>query len=671
MIITDSIFEVKDIILEELSQILGGVHFTGDLNAKGYISNPFNNLQYVGNATIDELYVKEQLVGDINVNSEWIKKNKSIALQGDLFYKKLQTFNFIGDYYPLKELNNLDFNLFFSNTDIKFANAFFSPDLVTNIGGLLNGTLKLTGSPDEPILNGVIQLNGGGAKIGILGTSFNINGPIEVDQYGFYINGIPLSDEEGNTGKIIGSVYHENFADFNFDLMFDIEDDAVNKDPDNPYTVLPLEKFLVLKTEHVPGDPYYGTAYATGIVNIFGYTDNLEIMVDLQTRKGTIINIPMYGVGDIDEESFIIFIDQDTTLIIPEQKIDFTGVDLDLNFDITDDAVVKLIFDEEIGDEITARGQGDMNIKLNNIGDITMDGVFTVKNGVYDFAMGPVKQKFFIEEGGSINWTGDPYDAMLDLKTFYRVNANIATITSNQFASGSGSRQQVLCYLNLSESLSKPAIDFDIVAPNANDIAQSVITRIKSDPDELNRQFFSLLLWRRFQPLAGSASADGSAAIDLFANQINALLSKISTDYQLNVNLNSDQLTGDNSYEFGVKKGFLDDRLILSGSFGVENQKIDENTDNSYVIGDVNLEYLLNETGTFRVNIFNESNDQTIIQNQDQGTFTQGAGLTYKEDFNTVKDFKAVQYFLDIFRRKKNKRYPIKRKKRQVLVPKD
>jgi len=666
-------FNAKNIILEELSQILGGIDFSGELNATGYISNPFSNLQYVGEATIDELYVKNKLVGDVNVESRWIKSNESIALQGDLFYKNLQTFNFIGDYYPLKKKENLDFNLFFNNANIEFANAFFSPDLVTNIKGLLNGTLKVTGSPDEPNLEGTVQLNEGGAKIGILGTSFVIDGPIQVDKYGFYINGVPVFDEEGNAGKIIGSVYHNNFADFNFDLMFDIEDDAINKNPENPWVALPLEKFLVLKTDHVPGDPYYGTAYATGIVNIYGYTDNLEIMVDLQTRKGTIINIPMYGVGDIDEENFIVFMDQnrDTALVKIEPKLDFTGVSLDLNFKITNDAVVKLIFDEEIGDEITAKGEGNININLNNIGDITMDGVYTVKNGVYDFAMGPIKQKFFIEEGGSINWTGDPYDAILDLKTFYRVNANIATLTNDQFASGSGSRQQVLCYLNLSESLNKPAIDFDIVAPNANDIAKSVITRIKSDPDELNRQFFSLLLWRRFQPLAGSASADGSAAIDLFANQINALLSKISSDYQLNVDLNSDQLTGDNSYEFGVKKGFLDDRLILSGSFGVENQKIDESTDQSYVIGDVNLEYLLNKNGTFRVNIFNESNDKTIIQNQDQGTFTQGAGLSYKEDFNTVKDFKAIQYFLDIFRRKKNKRYPIKRKRRQVLVPKE
>ena len=49
----------------------------------------------------------------------------------------------------------------------------------------------------------------------------------------------------------------------------------------------------------------------------------------------------------------------------------------------------------------------------------------------------------------------------------------------------------------------------------------------------------------------------------------------VSSDYKLNVNFDSDKLTGDKQYEFGVSKGFLDDRLQLSGSFGVENQSIE------------------------------------------------------------------------------------------------
>ena len=297
-----------------------------------------------------------------------------------------------------------------------------------------------------------------------------------------------------------------------------------------------------------------------------------------------------------------------------------------------------------------------------------MNGIYTVKNGVYDFAMGLIKQKFYIENGGSISWTGDPYNAILDLNTFYRVNANISTVQQTNINTNEINEKEILCYLNLKESLVKPAINFKIESPTSSDFEKSILNQINSDQAELNRQFFSLLLWRRFQPIAGNISADGSGALDLISNQINSMLSKVSSDYRLNVNLDSDKLTGEDTYELGVTKGFLDNRLILSGSFGIENQKIDESKDRSSIIGDVRLEYLLNENGTFRINIFNESNNNRIIQNQDQGPFTQGAGLHYQEDFNNIKDFKAIQYFFDIFRKKQNKRYPIKRKRRQVSI---
>ena len=661
-------FDIHDLDISEFSNFISDIPLEGTLNATGYLSNPYENFQYNGDANIKELLIKNQLVGDINVSSHWIPSNKNIALKGDLIYKTNQTFDFTGDYYPYRKKNNLDFNLFFDNTDIQFTNAFFDPDVVSQIKGLLIGTLKVRGTPDKPILEGVVSLLAGSVKIGLLGTHFGMEGPIEVDESGFYINGIPVFDEEGNAGKLIGSVYHDNFSDFNFDINFDLEDDAVNKTSSQPWRIMPLDKFLVLNSTYKPGDIYYGKGYVTGTVNIFGYADNLEITVDLETKKGTKINIPMYGIGDIeDQENFIIFLDKDTTLEVTEHKIDFTGVDLNLNFNVTPDAEVKIIFNDELEDEVTAHGQGDLAITLNSIGDINMDGVYTITEGVYDFSMGVLKQKFYIEDGGSISWSGDPYNATLDLKTYYRINANVATAQENKLSITGSSDQEILCYLILKESLIKPIIDFKIKAPRASDVEKSILTQINSDQAELNRQFFSLLLWKRFQPMAGNISTDGSAALDLIANQINALLSKVSNDYRLNINLDSDRLTGDNTYEFGVTKGFLDDRLILSGSFGIENKTLDDSKDENSIIGDVCLEYLLNENGTFRVNIFNESNDKSIIQDQDQGPFTQGAGLHYQEDFNNVMDFKVIQYFLDVFRKKKNKYYLIKRK--QVSIP--
>ena len=133
-------------------------------------------------------------------------------------------------------------------------------------------------------------------------------------------------------------------------------------------------------------------------------------------------------------------------------------------------------------------------------------------------------------------------------------------------------------------------------------------------------------------------------------------------------------LSGDHTYEFGISKGFLNDRLILSGSFGVENYGHEEIKDNGEIsngqlIGDLNLEYVINESGTFRVNIFNESTDKTIIQASEQGDFTQGAGLLYKEEFDTMQDFKLVQYLLDVFRKKENKRFPIRERRQQKAIP--
>lgn len=668
-------FKVNDINLKELGSLVGAdMNLKGMVNGWGYISNPYTNLTYIGDASIQGLYLNDQEVGDVYVQSGWNKASESVGLTGDLLYKGNQTFEFEGEYLLGKESDNLNFDLVFDKTDIQFTNAFLDPDVVTNIKGLIDGKLKVTGSPDFPKLEGQIELIGGNAKIDLLGVNFGFDGKIFADEYGFYIDNMPVTDEEGNAGSLIGSVYHEKFKDWNFDLQFDLENDLVSQNSPliNLIPIMTMDKFLLLNTAYKEGDYYYGKGYVTGTANIFGYADNIDITVDVQTRKGTTINFPMYGVAELDEEESFITFKKKGQLATPElPKIDFTGVNLDLNFRVTQDAQLKIIFNDQTGDQISTAGSGDIAIKLDNLGDLTMDGTYQVKDGMYNFAMGPIKQPFHIEEGGTIAWTGSPYNAALDLKTYYEVNANLSEISPDQLqGNGKGTSQKVYCYLGLTESLLKPSISFDIKAPKADETGKALLARITGDEDELSRQFFSLMLWKRFQPLKGSTAAGGSAALDLVTNQINSMLAMVSKDYKLNVNLDADALSG-SSYEFGVSKGFLDDRLILTGSFGVESTTSGPSQNQNALIGDVSLEYLLNTAGTIRINIFNESNDYSIIQDKNLGLFTQGAGLHYQEDFDNVENFKLVQHFLDIFRKKGNKKYPVNRKKRQTPIPSD
>ncbi len=661
-------FKVHDLDLGELGELLGSeLKLNGSLNSWGYISNPYENLTYLGDVSVEGLYLNNQEVGDIYAQSGWNKASQSIAMSGDLIYKGNESFTFEGNYFTERKEENIELDLLFDETDIQFANAFLDADVVSNIRGKLDGKLRVSGTPDFPKLDGSLKLLDGNAKMELLGVNFGFNGKISADEYGFYIDNMPVTDEEGNTGALIGSVYHNQYKDWNFDLQFDLEQDYYARGKNGP---LPLQKFLVLNTNFKEGDTYYGKAYGTGTANIFGYTDNLEITVDIKTEKGTRIYFPMFGVSEIsEEESFVRFKPKGSQGNAADPKIDFSGVSLDLNFRVTPDAKLKIIFNDQSGDEINATGSGDIAMQLDNLGDLSMEGSFLLKNGLYNFAMGSLKQKFYVEEGGTITWTGDPYTANIDLNTYLIVRASISEISPDQLQGNKGNQQDIYCYLSLKESLLKPTIGFNIKAPKADETSRALIDRITGDKDELNRQFFSLMLMKKFQPLKGSSASGSSTAMDLASNQINSILDKVSKDYKMNVNLDADQNTGESSFEFGIKKGFIDDRLIFTGSFGVENSSSAQQQGQSALIGDVSLEYLINESGTFRINVFNESNDYSIIQDKNLGPFSQGAGLHYQEDFDTWANFKIGQYFLDIFRSKQNKKFPIKRKRRQTAVP--
>ena len=664
-------FKIHDFELDDFGVLIGnGLDLKGTVNGWGMVSNPYTNLKFMADANIENLFLNNEEVGSVSFQSDWNQGNQKVNLEGDLKYRNVQTLRFIGTYDISKKTDNLDFNLVFDRTNIAFANAFLDPEVVSDIDGYLIGELRVTGSPDAPKIKGKLDIDQAQARLALLGALFRFDGKIKTDEYGFYIDQMPVIDEEGNQGLMIGTVYHDHFTNWNFNMSFNLENDA--RYATSSMAVKPkLSRFLVMDTEYKEGSIYYGKAYVTGTAEISGYADQMVIDVNVTTQKDTKVNFPMYGFTEFDEElEYLTFTSKDSTLVVEEDKFDFTGIDLNLNFNVTPDAELKIIFDEQLEDEITATGRGSIEIQVDNMGDVNMTGIFNIIKGNYNFVMPPIKERFEIREGGVINWTGDPANARIDIEAVYRVNANLADIVPDQVTAGV-IQQEVECVIFVGNTLSEPTIRFDIAAPKAAEANQQLINRIRSDKDELNKQFFSLILFKRFQPLTGPGSAGNNAALDVLTTQINNALGQLSKAYKVLVNVDRDSQTGEGSVEVGVQKSFLDERLRIRGNFGVENNSANAaatNNDGGF-IGDINIEYLLNDMGTFRISVFNESNTQTILQDQNQGLFTQGVGLTYQEDFNTAKDFKLFQYFLNLFRKKADKRYPFSNSNKRVPLP--
>ena len=668
---------VSNFELENLSTVFGlPKKLKGKFNAEIQLSNPFVKLEVSGDALINDLVVNKENVGTIDLSGKWLPNSEAFQLSGHVIYRDNPSFNFKGNYYPFRLVNDMDFDLQFNGTDIQIANAFVDEGILNEIQGNLFGEMHLGGDLFNPELIGELDLQAGRTKVDMLGVYFGFEGKIISDKDGFYVNNIPLRDQEGKTGSLVATIYHTKYRNWNYDITIDFAEDITSV----PGMRIPINRFLILNTNYKEGDIYYGKAYGKGTLNINGTESNVSISTDVETEEGTSVNFPMYGQSSVQEDKFISFVKKGDVPKQTEKKIDFTGVDFNLNLKVNPTSKMRLIFDENLGDEITAFGEGDIKIKIDQYNNVQMNGVYKIKNdagqkSTYNFVLGPIKQGFVIEDNGTISWNGNPYVALLDLTTYYNVNTSLNEIVPVTSVSSAQNFQDIKCNLKLTESIEKPKLNFEIELAKSGtgvtDDARAALERINKTPNELNKQFVSLLLYKKFQPLLSSNNTVGSNAVaDLVANQLNSLLSDLSKDYKFNVTYNTTNLNADptqtnnnlNKLAMGVTKDFFDGKLLVNGTFGRTYT-----TNQSMLIGNVSVEYKLNEDGTIRVIAFNETNDFNVSAQLNSRT-TQGGGINIQEEFSSLNEFDLFQKMMNIFRADNRKRVIKRKKKGRVPV---
>jgi len=631
-------FRIKDFDLSALNRFLGeGLALKGLLNIDGGLADVYDNIRFMALSDAKDFYINNEKVGDILVDSKWDKISNSVKINGNLKRDKKETFSFFGDYFVDKEHDNLDIFLSFDRTDISFLNAFADEELYTEIEGILNGDLHVGGEPTNPIIEGDLGVERAKVKVPMFNVDFAVAGEINLGEGEIIADNLNVYDQEGNRAIAMMQIYHFDWVDWNYDITLDMEDPNIT------------ETFLVMDTHYKEGDVYYGKAFITGNVNISGYDGLTAIDVQAKTQKETALVLPLYGRSELEEDDFIQFYqpNDSTGQVNINQSIESMGMTLAMDFDITNDAEIKIVLDPIYNDEIVASGDGSVELDMDEYGEMTMTGKYTIHDGVYHMNMkNVVAEDFEIIDGSTVIWTGSPYDANIDIKTRFERNVDMGDIMTTSLST-SKRKDQVFGYLNLSNTLMSPALGFDIQAPKARDDAKKALNQIRGIEDELNKQFFALLMIKKFIPVAGSGDGSGgnNVAADLINQQLDAVLGQIGENYNLKSEI------GANKVALGFEKSFLDDKLKVTTSVGV--MSADEQSGGaSNIVGDVNIEYDLNDEGTFNVRLFNESNQN--VADQDQGHFTQGVGLSYQETFNSAKDFKVWQGFLNIFRKSEN-----------------
>jgi len=219
-----------------------------------------------------------------------------------------------------------------------------------------------------------------------------------------------------------------------------------------------------------------------------------------------------------------------------DYKVDLSGLSLNLNLSVTQDADIELFLPYEMGN-IRADGNGDINITVNSRGDFEIFGDYFIHKGTFLFTLkNLVSRKFSILEGGKISWTGNPYEAELDIKTLYKTKASLAG-----FDIENDRRYNIDCFLELSQQLSDPTIHFSIAIPNIDkEDEQKVFAQLDTENEvQMNQQMISLLVLGSFSSssnMTPSAGEIGASSINVLSNQLSNWLSQISKDFDIGIN---------------------------------------------------------------------------------------------------------------------------------------
>lgn len=617
-------FAAQQVDIANFTPFLGGPAITGAISGHGQLFDLYGTPYLASYLEADSVRVEDRPVGDIRFQADWSEETGSVALNGELTRGPLKALDFIGRMEP-KNNNKLDLDLVFDHFDLTFIDPYL-PGGISDIQGLVTGTVDVSGSLYQPLVNGVVDLQDAGLRIDYLNTLYRFSNKVKIAPDMFALDLVTVRDEMGNTGKIGGTILHNGLREWNFNVWGD------------------LAGLMVLNTTEQDNALYYGKAFANGEVEVSGSVDALEITVDASTGPGTDIHLPVGGSLEVSDVGFVKFVSGDYTEA-EEPEVDLSGITLNIKAAVTPDARFELIFDPTIGDIMAGRGRGDLEMTVSQTGAFNMRGQVEVTEGDYLFTLrNVVNKKFDVVPGGSISWFGDPLDAQLDLQAQYRVRAPLYDIMFEK-NDAYKKRVPVDVVMHLRDNLMNPEIEFDVRMPSVDDNIRTQVQSVLSTEQERNRQVFSLIVLNRFvqpQSMAGSGSPGaggnvvGTTGSELLSNQVSNWLSKLSDDFDLGVNYRPGNNITQDELEVAMSTQLFDERLLLSTNLGV-SYGAQTTSSNGGLIGDFQLEYLLTTDGRLRAKAFSVSNDRNLNRS-DQAPTTQGAGVAYREEFATLEE---------------------------------
>ncbi|MEO5891800.1 MAG: translocation/assembly module TamB domain-containing protein, partial [Ferruginibacter sp.] len=544
--------------------------------------------------------------------------------------------------------NQVDIGLVSERLNLALLNNYLG-SIFSDIRGIANtADLKVKGNFKHLSLTGTGNITEGSLIVNYTQCRYKFNNetiilnPDEID-----FGSIILKDTLNNTATLSGKMYHKFFQNFFFDnVKFE------------------TNKLLVLNTTKKDNSQFYGKVIGQAQMILNGPVDDMTMDISGEPSRADSSHISLLSGNSVESGvvDYIDFIQFGTKMEDNFKGQLSSNILVNMVLTANPSCKIDVILDETTGDIIKGEGNGLLKIRVGNKEPLTINGNYNITRGEYTFNFQTFLQKYFTVNSGTITWSGDPLNARIDILAEYLAkNVNFNPISTK--ATQINQKEDVRVIAHLTETLLKPAIDFEFQLPASSPLKNDFVIanrlqQFKDDKNELNKQVTSLLLFNSFtssnQAFITASSGYsvlsgtiGGVVSNALSGYFNKLLQKYIKNTSLYFDLNSGlELEGNVSkLQAAAKSGLvftlLNGRLIISAGVNLDyNNPYVINTgrnNNLLVTPDITAEWILSKDGRIRLVGFNRTNYDPISQR----TRT-GVSLSYRKDIDKLSQLFAV-----------------------------
>lgn len=653
--LSDSItVDMQDVDVNYVLNLINfhSVEFKGYSTGKAYIKSVFYEPDLYADLKVNQFKFEDGRMGELYANVRWNKTDRQIDINAHADDRDGARTLINGYVSPSR--NFIDLSIKAEDTNVEFLEGFCG-SFMSNVEAKANGTVRVHGPLSSINLTGMLVTDGN-IRIIPLNTTYTLeNDTIRFMPDNIVFMADTIRDRNGNIGIVDGRLHHEHLTRLTYDLS------------------IRTENLLCYDTKSYGNDTFYGTAYGTGNCTIRGGNGRIDIDINITPQKGSFIEYNAANPEAISDQQFITWHDKTPRADNPQSEsmtayndsantwkaepADMPS-DMHINFlvNMTPDATLRVLMDKTNNDYIALNGTGSIRATYFNKGSFDMFGTYLIDHGIYKLTIqNIIKKEFQFQNGGTIVFGGDPYNAALNLQALYTVNS--VPLSDLQIGNSfSSNNVRVDCIMNISGTPQTPRVDFDLDLPTVNNDAEQMVRTVINGEEEMNQQVVYLLSVGRFYIQKNNNSTNQNEQQDqtslamqsllsgTISQQINTLLGNLvkNNNWTFGANISTGDEGFNNAEYEGLLSGrLLNNRLIINGQFGYRDNA---NATTSF-IGDFDINYLLLPNGNIALKVYNQTNDRYFTKSS---LNTQGIGLIMKKDFNS---------FMELFGFKKKRKH--------------